>query len=167
MPDVVNVPMVTVTTSSGVQNVSNPLLQYRFQNFPLDKKYFPSSSQDASDWYLASYPQTVRSPDADGSNSDYAHANQVLENDNLRDQVVSLLCQSTTDFRLTFIQYYALTKSSDYDEFATQAVWGPSIENVHSLVHLSIGGTWGHMSQLSYSGFDPILYFSLSLRNPS
>lgn len=98
MPDVVNAPMVTVTTPSGVQNVSNPLLQYRFQNFPLDNKYFPSSSQDAGDWYLASYSRTVRSPDADGSNSDFDHANQVLENNNLKDQVVSLFCQNITYF---------------------------------------------------------------------
>jgi hypothetical protein len=92
-----------------------------------------------------------------------------LENDNLKYQAVSTLTVQPSDSIMDcgwwlFNQYYALTKSADYDNFATQAAWGPSIENVHSLVHASIGGTWGHMSQLSYSGFDPILYISLPFR---
>jgi tyrosinase len=91
MPDVVNALTVTIKTPFGVQNVSNPLLQYQFQNFPLDEKYFPSSPQKATDWYLASYPRTVRSPDTDGSGSDFGHANKVLENDNLKYQAVSAL----------------------------------------------------------------------------
>jgi hypothetical protein len=89
MPDVVNADKVTITTPSGIRNVSNPLLQYQFQKFPLDKEYFPSSQNIARDWYLASYPRTVRSPDADGSGSNFAHANRVLENANLKGQVVS------------------------------------------------------------------------------
>jgi tyrosinase len=54
-------------------------------------------------------------------------------------------------------QYYALTKSSTYNVFATQALPGPSIEAVHGQVHVDIGGQWGHMSELSYAAFDPIL----------
>jgi tyrosinase len=89
MPDVVNAENLTVTTPSGVRNVRNPLLQYRFQKYPFDKKYFPSSKDIARDWYLASYPRTVRNPDADGSSSNFAHANEVLKNANLKGQVVS------------------------------------------------------------------------------
>lgn len=89
MPDVVNAPKLKITTPSGAQSVDNPLLQYKFQNFPLDVKYFPSSSQQARDWYLAAYSRTVRNPDSDGSNSDFVHANKVLESDNLKFQVVS------------------------------------------------------------------------------
>ena len=97
MPDVVNAPTVTINAPSGVQNVSNPLLQYQFQNFPLDEKYFPSSPQNATDWYLASYPRTVRSPDTDGSGSDFEQANKVLENDNLKYQAVSTLTAQPSD----------------------------------------------------------------------
>lgn len=89
MPDVVNAEKVTITTPSGIRNVSNPLLQYRFQKFPFDNKYFPSSPKIARDWYLASYDRTVRSPDENGSGSNFAHANRVLESANLKDQVVS------------------------------------------------------------------------------
>ena len=89
MPDVVNAENLTVTTPSGAQTVRNPLLQYQFQKYPFDKKYFPSSKDMAKDWYLASYPRTVRNPDADGSGSNFAHANEVLENANLKGQVVS------------------------------------------------------------------------------
>jgi tyrosinase len=166
MPDVVNAENLLVTTPSGARNISNPLIQYHFQEFPFDKKYFPSSKDVARDWYLASYSRTVRSPGADGSASNFLYANEVLENANLKNQVVSshaswppkciYNCDCSNDNK-----YYALTKSADYDEFATGAVWGPSIENVHSVVHLAIGGAWGHMSQLSYSAFDPILYFYL------
>lgn len=89
MPDIVNAEKVLITTPSGVRNVSNPLLQYQFQQFPFNRKYFPSSPDVARDWYLASYNRTVRSPDVHGSGSNFAHANKVLENANIKDQVVS------------------------------------------------------------------------------
>lgn len=164
MPAVVNAEKVDVTTPLGIREIRNPLLQYQFQKYPFDQNYFPSSEDAAKDWYLASYPRTVRNPDADGSASNFDHANQVLENAKLKDQVVSGSSSSHRSIRiyrltkLLPIKYYALTKSADYDAFATEVVWGPSIESVHSVVHLSIGGAWGHMAQLSYAGFDPILY---------
>jgi tyrosinase len=89
MPAVVNAEKLKVVTPSGVRTVRNPLLQYQFQKFPFDQKYFPSSNDSAKDWYLASYPRTVRNPDADGSGSNFDHANQALGNANLKDQVVS------------------------------------------------------------------------------
>lgn len=54
-------------------------------------------------------------------------------------------------------QYYAMTKSTTYNNFATQSLWGPSIEGIHGSVHVDIGGAFGHMSELSYAAFDPIL----------
>jgi tyrosinase len=89
MPDIVNAENVLVTTPSGVRNISNPLLQYQFQEFPFNKNYFPSSKNVARDWYLASYSRTIRSPDADSSASNFLHANKVLENANLKNQAVS------------------------------------------------------------------------------
>lgn len=95
MPEVVSAQKLKIRTPFGIQNVKNPLLQYEFQNFPLDKTYFPSSKDKARDWYLASYPRTVRSPDADGSDSNFAHVNEVLNNANLKNQVVSFNSSST------------------------------------------------------------------------
>lgn len=89
MPDVVNAEKLLIKTPLGARNVSNPLLQYQFKKFPFDQKYFPSSPDIARDWYLASYQQTVRSPDVLGSGSNFAYANSVLEGANLKDQVVS------------------------------------------------------------------------------
>jgi tyrosinase len=41
---------------------------------------------------------------------------------------------------------------------ATQISPGPSFENPHGAVHVAIGGQYGHMSQLSYSAFDPMFW---------
>lgn len=41
---------------------------------------------------------------------------------------------------------------------ATQVSPGPSFENPHGAVHVAIGGPYGHMSQLSYSAFDPMFW---------
>ncbi|KAM0186665.1 hypothetical protein ACHAPC_004449 [Botrytis cinerea] len=38
------------------------------------------------------------------------------------------------------------------------AVSGASIESPHGAVHVLVGGSYGHMSFLSYSGFDPIFW---------
>lgn len=48
-------------------------------------------------------------------------------------------------------------KSKSFNNFATMASSGSSIESPHGDVHVLVGGEYGHMSFLSYSGFDPIL----------
>lgn len=49
-------------------------------------------------------------------------------------------------------------KSTNYNNFGTMASAGSSVESPHGTVHVYVGGAYGHMSWLSYSAFDPILY---------
>jgi tyrosinase len=49
-------------------------------------------------------------------------------------------------------------KPENFNDFVTMASEGPSIESPHGTVHVCVGGAYGHMSMLSYSAFDPILY---------
>jgi hypothetical protein len=85
IPDIVNKPTVQINTPSGVQTVSNPLYQYKFQNFPLNPSWFPPN-QDGD---LNTYPETVRSPDYPGGPSDFSNANYSLSIDNLKSRTVS------------------------------------------------------------------------------
>jgi hypothetical protein len=41
--------------------------------------------------------------------------------------------------------------------FCTYASRGPSLEAIHNNIHNDIGGTNGHMAQLTYAAYDPIL----------
>lgn len=83
MPDIINRGTVQVTTPTGVKSVSNPLLQYNFQNFPFDPALFPSNSIYAND------PHTVRSPNTASSESNPTAANNELANSNLMGRTVS------------------------------------------------------------------------------
>jgi len=89
MPDVLNIPSIRITSWSGIQNVPNPLLQYKFQQFPLNRAFFPASQSIAYDWFLAQSPQTVRDPDSQGAGSDFGHANRVLALSQLKSSTVS------------------------------------------------------------------------------
>ncbi|KAG0650056.1 Polyphenol oxidase 1 [Hyphodiscus hymeniophilus] len=141
IPDVVSSQHVTVNTPTGSQTLTNPLWGYKFP--PLTSAQFPSTQQsNAGDWYLAADGQTYRSPNNQvGGPSNVNTANTALTNSGLQ-----------------YSTYYALTKAASYNNFATQSNWGPSIESVHGNVHVAVGGNYGHMTQLSYAGFDPIFY---------
>jgi tyrosinase len=166
IPPVVNALNVTITTSSGVRNVSNPLFQYTFQTFPENQAWFPSNSNDG-DGVLASYSQTVRGVSVPGGPGNPALPNSWMNNYPFMSQTVGLsswLAVNSQIFLLihclepTYIeQWNALVKSTLFDNFATTATPGPSIEEPHNEVHSDVGG-WGHMAFLSYSAFDPILY---------
>ncbi|KAK6613990.1 tyrosinase 2 [Botrytis cinerea] len=129
MPSIINVPTVSIVLPSGTTTyVNNPL--------------FPTISSWDSDGYMAQYNWTVRNPDYSGDGqSDFNAANMNLENAGLGDQV-----------------WTAIMKSSNFNSFATMAVSGASIESPHGAVHVLVGGSYGHMSFLSYSGFDPIFW---------
>ena len=84
MPDIVNENTVTITSSSGSPTtIPNPLLQYNFQNIPLNTgkwaNYFPINPPNSGDGYLAEYNHTVRSPDTNLGPSDPGSVNRILE----------------------------------------------------------------------------------------
>jgi len=70
MPEVVNKPTVLITTPTGRANASNPLLLYKFQQFPLNESWFPKDYP--GDGILNTYPITMRTPDNGTSNPDSA-----------------------------------------------------------------------------------------------
>ncbi|KAI9650419.1 hypothetical protein NHQ30_000433 [Ciborinia camelliae] len=140
MPSIFNDPTIPIVLPSGATAyVNNPLFRYNFQNKPLNQQYFPPG--DPNDGMMQQYNWTVRSPDNLGNGqSDFDAANANLENAGLGDQV-----------------WTAIMKSNTFDNFATMASAGSSIESPHGAVHVLVGGQYGHMSFLSYAGFDPIL----------
>ncbi|KAM3066915.1 hypothetical protein ACMFMF_009966 [Clarireedia jacksonii] len=138
IPSVVNSQTVTITTASGIQTIKNPLYQYNFQYVPLDQNTFPPGDYDGE---LAAYNYTVRFPDYVGGGDDINAANDYLTNAGLTEQV-----------------WTAVMKSTSFNNFATMASAGSSIESPHGTVHVYVGGAYGHMSMLSYSAFDPIFW---------
>lgn len=73
MPPVLNQEMVLITTPQGHANVSNPLLLYRFQQFPLNETWFPA--EYPGDGILNTYPTTLRTPDNGTSSPDSVNNN--------------------------------------------------------------------------------------------
>ncbi|QSZ35560.1 hypothetical protein DSL72_008430 [Monilinia vaccinii-corymbosi] len=140
MPSIVNVATVSIVLPSGATaQVNNPLFRYNFQNKPLNQQYFPPGD---SDGMMQQYNWTVRDPDSLGNGqSDFDAANGDLDNAGLGDQV-----------------WTAIMKSKTFNNFATMASSGSSIESPHGTVHVLVGGAYGHMSYLSYSAFDPIFW---------
>ncbi|KAN0095292.1 Di-copper centre-containing protein [Hyaloscypha variabilis] len=140
MPDVVNQDTVLITTPAGQANVSNPLLLYQFQQFPLNATWFPADY--SGDGIINTYPTTLRTPYNGTSTPESA-------NDNLGG---SNLKQNT----------YSVFNVTNYNEMATSFDQTTAFEYVHNQVHHAIGGfspvNPGHMSTFSYSAFDPIFY---------
>lgn len=141
MPPVTTVPTTQIVQSNGATvQVNNPVYQYKFQSFPLNAQSFPTDSSQG-DAYLAAYPQTVRAPTDYKGPSNFAAANAVLSADNLMQRT-----------------WYSLVKSTTFNNFATTSTWGPAMEGVHGSIHVDVGGKYGHMTELSYSAFDPIFF---------
>jgi tyrosinase len=73
MPEIMNQQTVLITTPAGLANISNPLLLYKFQNYPLNATWFPADYP--GDGILNTYPTTMRTPDNGTSNPDSANNN--------------------------------------------------------------------------------------------
>ncbi|PQE14942.1 hypothetical protein CJF32_00002481 [Rutstroemia sp. NJR-2017a WRK4] len=143
LPPVVSDNTVQIETPTGTQTVANPLLLYKFQQFPLNPTWFPNGfNVGKADRDLSQDPVTLRCPDkAVQGTSQPSTVNQNLGAGGLMNMV-----------------YSVFTKSKQYYNMATQISPGPSFESPHGSVHVAIGGQYGHMSQLSYSAFDPIFW---------
>jgi tyrosinase len=86
LPAIVEQPTIAITTGNGTQNVTNPFYQYKFQKFPLDPTYFPTSR--VGDSFLAEDPATMRGVTSQGGSSNPDLVNQYLANSNLMRQTV-------------------------------------------------------------------------------
>lgn len=95
---------------------------------------------------IATYPTTLRYPDADGK-SQPELANAQLANN----------AQSLHD-----LTYQLISDQSRYAPFSNTAFRDAggrynSVENLHNAIH-SLVGNGGHMSFVPYSAFDPIFW---------
>jgi len=156
MPDFLNTPWVTVTTPSGVQSVANPLTTYKFQS-PKMPDLFPSLQAQSDDWYLSIPTQTLRNPDTQGGVSNYERVNNELANNGFKAQTVSIKSGRLIIMLTVQLKYSLLMKAPNFNSFTTSSIEGSSIEVLHNIIHAIIGGQWGHMGQLSYSAYDPVL----------
>ncbi|KAH8662913.1 hypothetical protein BGZ60DRAFT_412262 [Tricladium varicosporioides] len=129
VPPAITQPQIQVTTPTGIQTITNPLYQYKFQG------YFSQSA------LLNGLGQTVRNPDTVDGPSNYDKINALMSGEGA-----------------TGKSWTALVKIKDYDTFATTALPGTSIEAVHGEIHTIIGGDNGHMTLLDWSAFDPIFW---------
>ncbi|KAI1078064.1 hypothetical protein F5B20DRAFT_239672 [Whalleya microplaca] len=120
---------ITVNGPRGLLTLANPLYSYRWQTYPLNQTQFPGSG----DWPA----ETTRGSD---SNSDFSpdavNANLIAAADQLKDQT-----------------YLTLTTAQSYDQMATMASSGVSIEAPHNLIHNCVGGAF---LSLDTTGFDPL-----------
>ncbi len=85
LPDVLVQPNLTIRGPHGATTVDNPLVSYRFQNFPLNQTLFPLDCDDD----LATYPQTLRCLDRATNTSQPDVADDNLFYIDLAGQVVS------------------------------------------------------------------------------
>ncbi|KAF2807767.1 Di-copper centre-containing protein [Mytilinidion resinicola] len=140
LPDFFQRPKVDIVTSTGNQTIDNPLFSYKFPSNSRKDLYDPNQL-----WW-SEYPNTVRIPTSQDASA--ASRNDVVESElnktslNLRERVHHILTLETN---------FSNVSSSSYD--------GDSLESVHDIVHMTIGGDGGHMSNVPYSSFDPIFMF--------
>ncbi|KDN69085.1 hypothetical protein CSUB01_11800 [Colletotrichum sublineola] len=133
LPSVATQATITVNGPGGQVQLTNPLLGYKWQRFPLNtaSNYFPTSG-DRNCWR---WPVTTRWPDANGNNRP-SLANQELSQDDLKANT-----------------YNVFTTATDYETMASTQSSGNSFEDVHNAVHSAI---YAVMAYIEYSAFDPL-----------
>lgn len=143
LPDAVVQPNITIhmpPDGLASQTVANPLRYYRFHQFPLNTTLFPPD--DADDFHLASFPETLRCPDSyNNLTSSPSMASANVAGIDLAGQV-----------------YNIYTRVADFGSMSSTACDSTSFEQEHNEVHVAVGGIhpMGHFAHLGYSGFDPL-----------
>lgn len=158
-------PTLTINTAAGPATVRNPLYAYGFQTFPFTDPDFGGHGQ------LTRYPQTKRCANRRGE-QDWTKANSLLSGsaDWFRDAVVSdpflpfffFFFYKGFCADIYYEKYDVFTQAQSFEEMTTSSNSGPSFEDPHNSVHnevacFGVNNRYGHMSQLAWSAFDPIL----------
>ncbi|KAJ8507838.1 hypothetical protein ONZ45_g9821 [Pleurotus djamor] len=136
-PDqVIAMPQITITTSSGPQTVANPFWGYVFH--PIDPSF-------TGRWAL--WRKTLRQPSGTGAN-----AQDNVET--LKRTLVRVAPQVNRDTYLLF----SIDNWDDFSNHTTSAGSSlNSLEGIHDSLHVNIGGS-GHMSSVPHAAHDPIFY---------
>ncbi|KAJ8463611.1 hypothetical protein ONZ45_g17515 [Pleurotus djamor] len=136
-PDqVIAMPQITITTSSGPQTVANPFWGYVFH--PIDPSF-------TGRWAL--WRKTLRQPSGTGAN-----AQDNVET--LKRTLGRVAPQVNRDTYLLF----SIDNWDDFSNHTTSAGSSlNSLEGIHDSLHVNIGGS-GHMSSVPHAAHDPIFY---------
>lgn len=132
-------------------SVANPLREYRFRDNARRASTF--SNQFATSAFTRRQP-----PSNAMSSSDFAEVDSVMN-----EQYASRRRQTLGLFSIANFGQFASTQQS--------ASGAPnsfnSIESIHNLVHVSVGGEWGHMTAVPYSAvcFPVSPHFSIGTSN--
>ncbi|KAH8882895.1 Di-copper centre-containing protein [Thozetella sp. PMI_491] len=137
LPDVLMADNLTVTGPHGNITLPNPLLTYKFAQFPLNETLFPPND----DFELPRFPETVRCPNPWTNQSNEGMASSYVGSVNLAAQV-----------------YNVYTRTTAFEGMSSTAWDSTSIESQHNEVHVAVGGIHpvGHFANFPYSGFDPL-----------
>jgi tyrosinase len=142
LPDVTTSPVISVQTSDGYTQLTNPLYAYHFQG----SNAFENGFEPTQD--LSNFTSTIRCWDENTESSDMNEANSNL--------------QAQASHQLTNL-YNLFTATTRYSEFSTMyqstgTDAGNNIEQIHGSIHDSVGcnPTTGHMANIPYAAFDPV-----------
>lgn len=141
LPDVVTSPTLSIITPNGLQEISNPLLQYSFPVNMLQNGYFPSS------YNVSGAPFTIRNLDLATGESNQAAASANL---------IAHSAQSLSKVYELFVSAPNYTFFSSYT-----GGLGSSLEGIHGNIHNDVGGGgfWpGHMTIILVSSYDPVFW---------
>ncbi|PGH15646.1 hypothetical protein AJ79_02239 [Helicocarpus griseus UAMH5409] len=138
LPKSVIVPELNINTSEGMKTIANPLYNYTLN--PTTEQGFPNDP-------LINFPVTVRNPDQNG----------VSQYDAI---------QKTLNANGAFLRiqtYQLLASENNYTVFSTDALQDRgddynNLENLHGLIHVSVGGNLGHMTYTPWSSYDPLFW---------
>jgi tyrosinase len=141
VPSVLTQSRITVPAPrGGSQTIDNPLFSYKYQ-------VYAEAVTGGSPW--SGWDHTLKHP---GQNSG---GNNIAE----------MTGQLNAQFRNAQAQVYnVLLRCSGWNEMAVDSAststrdCPTSLESVHGLIHVLIGGDWGHMTYLDTAGFDPAFW---------
>ncbi|PGH28693.1 hypothetical protein GX50_08562 [[Emmonsia] crescens] len=138
LPRSVIAPEFNINTPQGMRTIRNPLYTYAVK--PTAEEHFPND-------LLFKYPNTVRNPNLEG----------VFQTEKI---------QRTLNANGALIRintYQLLASETNYTVFSTDSIKGQggsnnNLENLHGLIHGSVGGHEGHMTYTPWSSYDPIFW---------
>ncbi|EER44664.1 polyphenoloxidase [Histoplasma capsulatum var. duboisii H88] len=138
LPKSVITPQLNINTPNGLKTIPNPL--YDFAIRPSAQEGFPND-------LLFKYRRTVRNPDEQG-------VSQI-------DAIQKTLNANGALIRVN--TYQLIAGEANYTVFSTDSLpdRGASynnLENIHGLIHVSVGGNAGHMTYTPWSAYDPVFW---------
>ncbi|TVY81027.1 Tyrosinase, partial [Lachnellula suecica] len=149
-PNAVASPKISVITpqSNGkTVQINNPLYTYTFK--PLNP-----IGGDFTDLPFRTWPATLRYPSSPRSVKAVSQEDQVAQA--MASQFGGL--QENVNLLMSDPNYKDFGAFSNHAWQQNEPGTFASIEDIHNSIHVAVGGTMGHMSELDYSAFDPVFW---------